>query len=104
MQRLTYKGELVGEYPTRALAIVACFELNLVYDQHARKLRNTLLPGVKIDGTDELGYVGSRALEGSLPRHPLDRKPLQLSSKTHVAENTWSRPRPSRGPLDDRKR
>lgn len=67
-QKLTYKGELIGEYPTRAEALVVCFELKLVHDQHQRKLRNTLLPGVKIDGTDDIGYVGSRALEGSTIR------------------------------------
>lgn len=72
MQQLIVRGEVVGEFHTRAEAIVECFERGLVYDQHARKRRNNLLPWVKIDGTDDIGYVGSRALEGSLPRTTSD--------------------------------
>lgn len=68
MQKLIVRGEVIGEFYTRADAIVECFERGLVHDQHQRHRRNTLLPWVKIDGTDELGYVGSRALEGSVPR------------------------------------
>lgn len=68
MQKLIVKGEVIGEYHTRVEALVECFERGLVYDQHARKRRNNLLPWVKIDGVDEIGYLGSRALEGSVPR------------------------------------
>ena len=67
MQRLLVRGELQGEFKTRADAIVACFERSLVYDSHSRK-RNQLLPWVKIEGTDEEEFIPST------PIHPLDRK------------------------------
>lgn len=103
MQKLTYNGELVGEYHTRAECIVVCFENNLVYDSHSRK-RNQLLPGVKIDGTDELGYLGSSALQGSLPR-AIDL-PLSIADvdETLRPKQIRRRPLPSRGPLDGRSR
>lgn len=82
MQKLIVKGEVIGEFYTRADAIVECFERGLVYDQHARKRRNNLLPWVKIDGTDELGYVGSRALAGSTPRPVSD---ILLDARDRIA-------------------
>lgn len=54
MQKLIVKGKIVDEFPTRALAIVACFQRGLVYDNHSRK-RNQILPWVKIVGEDEEG-------------------------------------------------
>lgn len=57
MQKLVVRGKVIEEFPTRALAIVACFERGLVHDSHSRK-RNQLLPWVKIEGEDEEGdYV-----------------------------------------------
>jgi hypothetical protein len=45
--KLYVLGKLRGEFESRSMAIVACFENNLVYDQHSRK-RNQLLPSVNI--------------------------------------------------------
>lgn len=45
--KLYVNGKLRGEFESRALCIVACFENHLVYDQHSRK-RNQLLPSVNI--------------------------------------------------------
>jgi len=65
-QKLVVKGQVVDTFPTRALAIVACFNRNLVFDRHSRR-RNQLLPWVKIVGHDEEGdYVPT------LPAHPED--------------------------------
>lgn len=67
MQKLIVKGQVVGEFETRAQALVACFDRKLVYDQHSRSHRNQLLPFVKIEGTDEEGEYTP-----TLPAHPED--------------------------------
>jgi hypothetical protein len=56
--KLYVLGKLRGEFESRSMAIVACFENNLVYDQHSRK-RNQLLPSVNIveDKEDKDGYA-----------------------------------------------
>jgi len=67
MQKLIVKGQTVGEFQTRAQAIVECFTRGLVFDNHSRR-RNQLLPWVKIEGTDEEGDYTP-----TIPAHPLDR-------------------------------
>lgn len=80
MQKLTYNGKLIGEYTTRAEALVVCFERSLVYDNHSRQ-RNRLLPGVRIEGTDEAdGIHGGYTLAENLPIQPSRVRPHPMCS------------------------
>ena len=51
MPKVVRNGIDLASFPTRADCLVFVFEQNLVYDQHSR-MRNRLLPGVKIVGKD----------------------------------------------------
>lgn len=68
MQKLCINGKVIDTFPTRAEALVACFDRKLVYDQHSRK-RNRLLPSVKIIGEDDPNAL----VDTTLPIHPLDK-------------------------------
>lgn len=59
MVDLVRNGQLISRHETRAQAYVAAFEQGLVHDSHARGRRNTLLPGVKVNGVDG-DYVETR--------------------------------------------
>lgn len=52
MPNLVRDGSVLATFPTRADCIVEAFRLRLVYD-YGRK-RNSLLPGVKIEGEDHV--------------------------------------------------
>lgn len=51
MPKVLRDGVELATFPTRAACLVFVFEQQLVYDQHSR-MRNRLLPGVKIVGND----------------------------------------------------
>ncbi len=97
MQKLIKDGIVVGEFQTRAEAIVTAFELNLVHDRHSRK-RNTLLPNVKIEGKDEHNAIPNGYSQNLRCSH---NNALQRIEELEV-----SRPQglPRRGPLDTRGR
>ena len=102
MQTLSYKGKIVGQFRTKAEALVYCFGNGLVYDRFSPK-RNQLIQGVKIDGVDDLD-----ANIPDLPIHPLDRESIQrdreLGATTSDGRSSKGRSLPMRGPLDDRGR
>lgn len=55
MPELLRDGNVIATFPTRADCIVEAFRLRLVYD-YGRK-RNSLLPGVKIEGEDNVDAI-----------------------------------------------